>query len=70
MYHRDHNPPHFHAIQGDDEALFRIADLGIEKGSLPGPAEQAVRAWASNHQPALAFNWVLAIASMPIRNIP
>jgi len=46
MYYRDHNPPHFHAIHGDDEALFRIADLGIEKGSLPAADEHAVRVWA------------------------
>ncbi len=70
MYHRDHHPPHFHAIHGDDEALFRIADLGIERGSIPAPSEQAVRAWARNHQAALALNWVFALASMPMRNIP
>lgn len=70
MHHRDHNPPHFHAIQGDDEALFRIADFAIERGGLPGAAEQTVRAWAGNHQAALALNWVLAIAQLPLRNIP
>lgn len=24
MYYRDHAPPHFHAIYGDDEAIFEI----------------------------------------------
>jgi hypothetical protein len=71
MYHRDHNPPHFHAIQADDEARFRISDLGLLPGStLSSAAEQAVRAWASNHQAALALNWIFAIAAMPLRNIP
>lgn len=72
MYYRDHNPPHFHAIQGDDEALFRIADLQVFRGALAAPVEQATRAWAAtgNRQAALALNWIFALASMPIRNVP
>jgi hypothetical protein len=70
MYHRDHNPPHFHAIDGDDEALFRIADLSILQGGLSSASERAVKVWASNHQSALALNWIFAIAAMPLRNIP
>jgi hypothetical protein len=70
MYYRDHNPPHFHAIQGDDEAWFRIADLGIERGGLSAAAEKDVRTWAATRQPGLALNWVLAIGSLQMRNMP
>ena len=28
MYYRDHAPPHFHAIYGDDEALVDIGSGG------------------------------------------
>jgi hypothetical protein len=72
MYSRDHNPPHFHAIEGDDEALFRISDLQIHKGSLSPPSVQAVRTWAStgNRQASLALNWIFGMASMQMRNIP
>jgi hypothetical protein len=70
MYHRDHNPPHFHAIYGDDEALIRISDLGVHKGYLPNNVLTHVQGWARNYQPQLAFNWVLGLANMPMRNIP
>jgi hypothetical protein len=69
MYHRDHSPPHFHAINGNDEALIRIADLGIERGTLPPNVLAVVRGWAANHQPELAMNWVLGLAGLPMRSI-
>jgi Domain of unknown function (DUF4160) len=40
MYHREHNPPHFHVIDADDEALVRIADLTLFKGSLSSPTRR------------------------------
>src|SRR5207253_1834643 len=46
MYPDDHHPPHFHAIHAEDEALFRIVDLVIFRGSLPAATERTVRAWA------------------------
>jgi hypothetical protein len=72
MYPGDHHPPHFHAIQAEDEALFRIVDLVVFKGSLPAASERAVRTWASqgNRQYVLAFNWVLCVALQMPRNVP
>jgi hypothetical protein len=70
MYPADHHPPHFHAIHAEDEALFRIVDLMIFKGSLPAVTETAVRAWAGTRQQALAFNWVLCVDRQNPRAIP
>lgn len=35
MYFRDHAPPHFHAIYGEDEATIDIRTLEITRGRLP-----------------------------------
>lgn len=32
MYYRDHDPPHFHAIYGDEEAQIVIATLEVLSG--------------------------------------
>ena len=35
MYFDDHPPPHFHAIYGEDEAIFGIDSLAMLHGHLP-----------------------------------
>ncbi len=35
MFYRDHEPAHFHAIYGEDEALFELDTLAIYRGALP-----------------------------------
>ncbi|HSH60749.1 MAG TPA: DUF4160 domain-containing protein [Acidimicrobiales bacterium] len=57
MYWRDHNPPHFHAIYGGDEALVVIADGSFLAGSLPPTAARLVREWTVLHRDELAENW-------------
>jgi hypothetical protein len=42
MYYGDHNPPHFHAFYGDEEALIAIQSLEILQGSLPIRARMLV----------------------------
>jgi hypothetical protein len=37
MSFNDHQPPHFHAIYGEHEALIEIETLPIFRGSLPTP---------------------------------
>ncbi len=34
MYYDEHNPPHFHAEYGEDEAQININSLAIIHGSL------------------------------------
>lgn len=38
MYFQDHNPPHFHAIYAEHEALVRIDSGEIIRGRLPKTA--------------------------------
>ena len=57
MYWRDHNPPHFHAIYGGDEALVVIADGSLLRGSLPRTAARLVAEWLALHRDELMANW-------------
>ena len=49
MYFAEHQPPHFHAVYGEFEAVIRITDLSIIGGRLPSRAERLVADWASQH---------------------
>jgi hypothetical protein len=42
IYYRDHNPPHFHAIYGESEAIIEISTGGILEGRLPRRAAKLV----------------------------
>lgn len=59
MYFSDHNPPHFHAFYGDQEAIFLIETLEITKGKLPARVRGLVVEWAELHQKELKKNWEL-----------
>jgi hypothetical protein len=60
MYFADHNPPHFHAIYAEHEALVRNDDGSIIRGDLPKTAARLVEQWRSLHQGDLSDNWTLA----------
>jgi hypothetical protein len=60
MYYDDHNPPHFHALYGDEEAWVNINTLAVFSGSLPARALGLVIEWASMHQNELKRDWELA----------
>jgi len=60
MYYDDHNPPHFHAVYGDDEAWININTLAVFSGGLPSRALGLVVEWASMHQGELQRDWELA----------
>jgi Domain of unknown function (DUF4160) len=60
IYFYDHNPPHFHAIQAENEILVEIARLVIFAGSAPAAMERTVLDWAANHQAELALCWARA----------
>ncbi|MCA1691092.1 MAG: DUF4160 domain-containing protein, partial [Actinobacteria bacterium] len=66
MYWHDHQPPHFHAIYGSDEALVRIADGTFLAGSLPRTAARLVRERAELRKSALLDNWDRAQAPAPL----
>ena len=60
MYFSDHNPPHFHAIYAEHEALIRVDDGSIIGGELPRTAGRLVEQWRVLHEAELAQNWARA----------
>jgi hypothetical protein len=60
MYYNDHDPPHFHAVYGDDEALIGIETLSIIRGELPRRGLAMVLEWAVLHREELRRDWELA----------
>lgn len=69
MYVSDHNPPHFHAIYQEEEALIRISDLKIIKGELARRQRAMVLGWAFEHRDELVENWALAQQGLPLKKI-
>jgi hypothetical protein len=59
MYHREHEPAHFHARYGGQKVTVRIADGYIE-GKLAPRAQALVLEWWNLHREELATNWQLA----------
>ena len=57
MFFDDHNPPHFHASYGKDEALVEIRTLTVFAGQLPPRALGLVIEWATLHQQELMDDW-------------
>ncbi len=46
----EHNPPHIHALYGDDMAAIEIKTGEIIEGELPPKALNMVREWISLHE--------------------
>ncbi|MGD9998025.1 MAG: DUF4160 domain-containing protein [Ilumatobacteraceae bacterium] len=57
MYFQDHNPPHFHAIYAEYEALIRIDNGEVIRGRLPKTAGGLVEQWRQLHVSDLTGNW-------------
>jgi len=53
----EHNPPHIHALYGDDVAAIAIADGAILDGQLPPKALAMVREWTALHKDELLRMW-------------
>ena len=54
---KEHNPPHIHAIYGDDMAAITIADGTVLEGALPYKTLELVREWISLHRDELLAIW-------------
>lgn len=52
-----HNPPHIHAICGEDTAAFNIATGELIDGHLPRRAVALVRVWMGLHKEELTSMW-------------
>ena len=69
VYYREHMPPHFHAIYGDDEAIISIDDLSVISGRFAPRALGLVMEWAATHKKALKEVWAQAMAHEPLSKI-
>ena len=69
LYYREHLPPHFHAISGDDETLIMIENLSILSGKLSPRALGLVIEWASLHQEELSYVWSQAMSHEALNKI-
>ncbi len=69
MFYRDHQPPHFHAARGDEEAEIGIDPIMIIEGGLSRTTRSKVFEWAAIHQAELRANWELARAGLPLHKI-
>jgi len=69
MYHRDHEPAHFHVFYQGNEAKIDIENLELMAGHLPRRALGLVLDWVELHKNELRANWTLAQHRKPINNI-
>jgi len=60
MYYDEHNPPHFHAIYNEYEAVISVKDFGVLYGDLPPKALGMVSEWTRIHREELLVEWELA----------
>jgi len=66
MFFDDHNPPHFHARYGNDNAVIKIPDLTVLEGYLQPRALGLVMEWAVIHRDELLSDWELAKNKKPL----
>ena len=65
IFFNDHDPPHFHAVYGGEEALIEIESLAVYRGELPQRALAMVLEWAALHRQELRRDWDLARRGRP-----
>ena len=53
----EHNPPHIHALYGEDMAAIDIQTGEVLEGHLPSKALAMVREWAAIHKDDLLHMW-------------
>jgi hypothetical protein len=61
MYYapKEHNPPHIHALNQEQEAVFNISTGEILEGRLPVRHTRFVQAWVEIHKEELLADWLL-----------
>lgn len=57
IFYREHQPPHFHAVYGDEEALIAIDTLAVLAGHLSPRALGLAIEWAIIYQEELKKVW-------------
>lgn len=69
MNYNDHEPPHFHARYGGDQAIIAIETLRVLGGRLSPRVMGLVVEWALQHRDELLEDWRLARESAPLKRI-
>ena len=57
IYFNEHQPPHFHAVYGENEVLITIENLSVLAGSIPPRSLGLIIEWASIHKNELFKIW-------------
>lgn len=57
MFADDHNPPHFHIVTPEHEALVRLADLVMLAGSIDRRSYDLACRWALENRELLEREW-------------
>jgi len=57
LYFEDHNPPHFHAIIAEYDALIAIDSIEVLEGDLPKNKRKKILEWAEKHKDELLEIW-------------
>jgi len=70
MYFEDHSPPHFHATYAEYEAVIKIDDLSVLRGSLPPRVLGLVVEWGTLHELELEADWRQAQDMKSLSKIP
>lgn len=68
VFHREHPPPHFHAVYGEYQITVDI-QTGVIHGDFPKRALRLVYEWLDLHKDELLENWELAQARQPLKSI-
>lgn len=53
----EHNPPHFHAVYNDYDAIISISDGKILDGYMPNKAYYLIKEWLNEHSCELLDVW-------------
>ena len=69
MYGGDHNPPHFHARHGGQDAAIDVRTSEVLVGRIPQRAMLMVREWTGLHREELIENWERLARGEAIREI-
>lgn len=66
MYYNNHQPPHFHAHYGDQEALILIGSGDLYAGKIARRALRLAQEWEELHRAELLADWELARQAQPL----
>ena len=69
MYYQEHEPGHFHAEHGGEQATFAFDGELLTGGIRSRRARREIAAWARLHRRDLESNWALMKAGRPLERI-